>query len=136
MTDIEHMDDEDLLAQINCHDPYDVEFARRYRALLAERDRYKALAKRAEAALHNVYHMALEIECGDISGYEIADTIKSSLAQIDAEPAEPRQPTVQEAARVLLKAMRPDGIDEHAMRCFWQGSPFSALRALAEGDSQ
>lgn len=32
---IEHMSDDDLLKEINVYDPYDVEFARRFRALAA-----------------------------------------------------------------------------------------------------
>jgi hypothetical protein len=32
---IEHMSDDDLLKEINVYDPYDVEFARRFRSLAA-----------------------------------------------------------------------------------------------------
>jgi len=120
--------------------------------LLDERDRYKAQAERAEAALKpfseeagwwfSKGYIASEppdesfddyqgvMTCGDLFN------ARATLAQIEAEPVEPRQPTVQEASRVLLNAMRQDDIDEYAMRRFWQGSPFSALRVLAEGDSQ
>ena len=45
----ETMGDETLLAQINAHDPYDVEFARRFRALSAENAALRARAETAEA---------------------------------------------------------------------------------------
>lgn len=52
---IEHMSDDDLLKEINVYDPYDVEFARRFRALAArvaevesERDKMLGHANRQE----------------------------------------------------------------------------------------
>ena len=46
-TDLQQMSDDDLLSQINRFDPYDVEFARRFRAVSAERDRLRADLYRA-----------------------------------------------------------------------------------------
>jgi hypothetical protein len=53
--DLQQMPDDDLLLQINRFDPYDVEFARRFRAVSAERDRLrKALDEIADQeANHN-----------------------------------------------------------------------------------
>jgi len=51
---VERLDDETLLAQINRHDPYDVEFVGRYRALLTERDTYKDRVEAAEAWLRRI----------------------------------------------------------------------------------
>lgn len=66
---IEAMSDEDLLAQINCYDPYDVEFARRYRALLARADAAEAArdreARRADAAQADAEEWARKCAAAD-----------------------------------------------------------------------
>lgn len=69
----EAMDDETLLAQINCHDPYDVEFARRFRALAAERDLAVAQNDRLMAAnLKLVAAADAEFERADAAEAEVA----------------------------------------------------------------
>ena len=60
---VERLDDETLLAQINAHDPYDVEFVRRFRALASENARLRAVVADAtdadfiEGAIDNVHDM-------------------------------------------------------------------------------
>jgi hypothetical protein len=56
MTDPSEMSDDELLEQINHHDPYDVEFARRFRDLrarLEEAEAAAAIAARMKGSDHD-----------------------------------------------------------------------------------
>jgi phosphoribosyl-ATP pyrophosphohydrolase len=109
--------------------PYLEEFwavrASNYAALLAERDRYKARVERAEEALAYYADKTNWIETSaanddphdgrlrDVWNGGLEDgwgAAQSVLTQIDAEPAEPRQPAVHElfddAWKEAQKAMR------------------------------
>ena len=97
---VERLDDETLLAQINRHDPYDVEFVGRYRALLTDRDTYKARVEAAEGALR-FYGGVMPISFAP--GQDGGERARATLAQIDAEPTEPG-PTLADAYRAGLEA--------------------------------
>jgi hypothetical protein len=137
-------------------------------ALLSERDRYKARAERAEWALGWYADETNWIQTSaanddphdgrlrDIWDGDFADgwgVARATLAQIDAEPVEPRQPTVQEAAKVLLADCDEGEGILGELACFSQDMDGemepdidgdwvrysrvdAALRAFAEGDSQ
>lgn len=67
--DISAMSDDELLRQINGFDPYDVEFARRFRALTAERDEARAKVKGLKMAIAGPAAEA----CGILRSYDEAD---------------------------------------------------------------
>jgi len=77
------MDDEALLAQINCHDPYDVEFARRFRAL---RTRLAEAEERAEEqegrAIVNAAGLRLQRikrEAADAKAHKLTDQLDYAI---------------------------------------------------------
>lgn len=144
--------------------------------LIAERDHYKARAERAEEALYRIQNMSYG---------KNAAVARATLAQIDAEPdetenmlgdfddeaftiaylkgvvdgkAEPRQPTVQEAAQAIMQSKEARDTafeavwsvaEKHNLEATNSGGArysitgdvvnevyYAALRALAEGHSQ
>ena len=82
------LNDEDLLAQINAFDPYDVEFARRFRAYVAELARkdqaIEALEVSRDMLAHNWAETSAEITNlqTDVRTYQ--DRVKDMTAQIEA----------------------------------------------------
>jgi len=61
---------DELLDQINRHDPWDVEFKRRFRALVAERDAAIARAEKAEAEKQEARAEALREAAEAVSAAE------------------------------------------------------------------
>lgn len=108
-TDPEAMDDETLLAQINCHDPYDVEFARRFRALAAERDALREQMQEVIALQDDHHETAEQLRCA-------VETLTDENAALRAraEAAEAERGRLREAVDGLVRAARQaDGQEAH-----------------------
>ena len=120
MTEVAAMSDDDLLLQINRFDPYDVEFARRFRALAAERDALRAALERIAEGRFSLAPAPDYVTNPTPSPQEIARTALNAKARAAIEPV---PVSVREAARLTdgqLVARCADAWEQAPVGSTWE----------------
>lgn len=127
---VERLTDDELLAQINAFDPYDVEFVRRYRALLAAKEGAEAEAASAwntradHALVAEAYEVARKFIYYDSAGTGFDEDGFDLAIPADAEAA-------REARDKQVRDALIEEINQRAQNYYTQGQAQSAVQAFA-----